>query len=204
MRRVGVISVGGLGSRLEAQNIQKCLIALDGRPIASYVLDALKKSGVEVVFYLTGLFSDQVNSYLTSISADHDLSFAQVYGGISGEVNALLRLKHLIREDFVYAGGDCIVDYWIIEKLCDDAAKLPESLAIMALSESPDGAPEHPRVITDGDCYVDRVTSASVNLSQLTITGVHYFRKGIFEVLEKVPYGSHHTSDFVTASHQLV
>lgn len=56
--RVGVIAVGGQGMRFGRNDIQKCLVSIEGKPILEYVLQAFAGTNLKLIFLLTGFLQD--------------------------------------------------------------------------------------------------------------------------------------------------
>lgn len=107
--RVGVIAVGGQGMHFGRNDIQKCLVSIEGKPILEYVLQTFAGANLKLIFLLTGFLQDQVNSYLTgSLGLINDCVVTSLFGGIEGEAPVISRLRPFLEEDFLYAGGDVI------------------------------------------------------------------------------------------------
>jgi len=67
-----IILAAGLGKRMNNKDLPKALIPLRGRPLASYILDAIKKSGVKtrpviVVGKMAGLVEKELGSKHTYV-----------------------------------------------------------------------------------------------------------------------------------------
>lgn len=187
---VGIIAVGGKGSRLGASEVQKCLIPVGGRPIVEYVIDDFVANGISLVILLTGFLHEQIDSYLADRAEKRDCLVASVYGGIEGEAAAIYRLRYWLKQDFLYAGGDVVFDANITSQLIRDSKEYSKSVAIMSVNSFPSVASTHPAVaVVPGSSIVTSVFQTKADrdpASNLVSTGMYYFRRRAFRFLGKV------------------
>ena len=159
MPRIGVIAVGGKGSRFEAKAVQKCLIPVDGKPMFWYAAEALRKNGVKCLVLLSGYLHNQVADYVTTTNLGFQ-TLAVVYGGIGGENAALKALKGLVTDDFLYMAGDCLMHSACITDLIRDAERRHDAVAVVAASKYLHGAFDHARPV------VEKATGNLVDVKQ--------------------------------------
>lgn len=196
--KIGVIAVGGRGTRFERSDIQKCLVEIEGKPILEYTVEAFVQVGVRIIFFLTGFLYEQINTYLGSRAEESTCALASIYGGTEGEIPAILRLRHFITEDFLYSGGDCILPTTSIKQLIRETSQHKTSIAGMLASPSIEIAPAHPLIALTGkskfikEIYWSEVSGAP----NLVGMGMHYFRPEVFKVLSKVG-PTRHVSEFI-------
>jgi glucose-1-phosphate thymidylyltransferase/bifunctional UDP-N-acetylglucosamine pyrophosphorylase/glucosamine-1-phosphate N-acetyltransferase len=197
--RIGVIAVGGKGARLGAGDVQKCLVQIEGKPILEYTIDAFLETDVKTIFLLTGFLHDQIDAYLGSRTGYIHSTIATVFGGTEGEISAILKLQHLLGEDFLYAGGDCIITADSARALIQVAEEDKDSIAIMAASPFPELVPVHPRVVLRAKSrLVQKIyRPGAANAQKLTALGMYYFRPSVFEFLSSAARASGHVSDFI-------
>ena len=123
MVRKAVILAAGEGKRLRpfTETMPKVMLPVANKPILAYVLDAVKKSGVEEVLLVVGYkkevimeyFKDYKDVRITYITQDKQL----------GTAHALLQTKKYIKEPFVVLAGDNIIDPGSIRKLTKDTSQ---------------------------------------------------------------------------------
>lgn len=189
--KVGVIAVGGQGIRFGRNDIQKCLVSIEGKPILECVLQAFAGANLKLIFLLTGFLQDQVNSYLTgSLGLTNACVVASVFGGIEGEAPAISRLWPFLDEDFLYAGGDVIPTPETVTDLIMEAEAGQNCTALMTVSRAIHSAPSHPRVKVDENNAIRSIALCDSEREALpngpTDTGLYYFRPKAFEYLAKV------------------
>lgn len=187
---VGVIAVGGRGTRLGKSEIQKCLTPVGGRPILEYTIDAFVANGVRLIILLTGFLHEQIDSYLANSRQEVDYILANVYGGTIGEAPAIYQLKPWLDQDFLYAGGDVVFESGLVTQLLEDSKEHQGSAAIMSVNSYPSVAPTHPAVTvaptTNKVLAVFQTESDRHSASQLVSTGMYYFRPTAFPFLGRV------------------
>jgi NDP-sugar pyrophosphorylase family protein len=184
----GIIAVGGRGVRFEQPRIQKCLFPVEGKPLLEYTLEAFAQVGIKTIFLLTGFHHEQVEEYLERRIGQAKIGVTTIFGGVSGQVPAILQLKSLIRKDFIYAGGDCIFPVKSLRSLADVAARETQSVAIMSTGRWNESLASHPRIeLFPGTRRVRKIYNpADPNAPRLTGFGMYYMRPGIFKHLAHV------------------
>jgi NDP-sugar pyrophosphorylase family protein len=198
--KIGIVSVGGRGIRLGRTDIQKCLIEVCGKPILEYTVSAFAQNGLKAIFLLTGFLNKQVDDYLRKRSLNQGVVVASVFGGTEGQIPALLKLRDFLKEDFIYAGGDCMFSPKVVEALIRDAHKHKGSVAIMAANQPNETVASHPRIeLVKHSRLVRAVYDPGVaHETDLVGMGMYYFRPKIFDFFSKVRGTSTSpTSEFV-------
>lgn len=193
--RIGVMGVGGKGTRFGRYDIQKCLMPVEGKPILEHTIDAFVACGVKLIFLLTEFLQEQVNAYLASrVYTEDNLVLATVYGSREGEVQSIHKLHGFLTEDFLYAGGDVIFPTETVQHLIQQAEKLQDAIAIMSVSSQIEIAPTHPAIAATADnSYMEEVSIFEADRRDkavtLVSTGMYYFRPEVFPFLGQVrPY----------------
>ncbi len=198
MVRIGVIAAGGKGIRFKHPEIQKCLIRVEGKPILEYTIDAFLQIGIEEIIVLSGFHREQVQEYV--VRKAKECNVAEYFGGEEGQISAILKLQHVISEDFIYAGGDCIFPKEYLEGLIQTAATHPRTVSVMLASTIRDFAATHPQIVLfPGTCTVKEVHGLKFDLENApTGMGIYYFRPPIFSFLSQVDRNpAYPTSEFL-------
>ncbi len=183
----GVISVGGRGMRFGRPGIQKCLTPIAGRPILEYTVSAFVQAGVKSIVLLTGFLHDQVEEYVAHRSGQMEqCSIHVVFGGTEGQIGALLKIRHLLVDDFLYAGGDCVFPSRTVQTLIKKAELHPESVAIAAVNMTNETVISHPRIqLTEGTDLIEAMNHPTMSSGELVGMGMYYFRPNIFRFFEQ-------------------
>jgi NDP-sugar pyrophosphorylase family protein len=177
--------------RFGRNDIQKCLVSIEGKPILEYVLQAFAGANLRLIFLLTGFLQDQVNSYLTSsFGLTNDCVVTSLFGGIEGEAVAISRLRPFLDEDFIYAGGDVIQTPETVTDLIEMSETKRNFVATMTVSNAIHSAPSHPRVKVGVDNAIQSIALCDSEREALphgpTDAGLYYFRPKALEYLAKV------------------
>lgn len=200
MVKIGVISVGGRGVRFRRGGVQKCLVPIDGKPILEYTVETFLQVGIRTIFLLTDFLHGQVNAYAAGRNRRSDCVITNVFGGIRGQIPALLKLRRLIHEDFLYTGGDCIFPADTVRKLIRSADGHRESIAVMSATRTVDFVQTHPRIeLVRGSRLVKKIYKPDApGAPKLIGRGIYYFRPTIFDLLSHVkPNPTSPTAEFV-------
>lgn len=128
-----VILMAGSGSRLRAtiNDLPKPLIEIAGRPIFSYMIEALEKAGIETVHIVTGsnkdLLLEQLKPLLPSgmrLHPIHNLDWHKQNG-----ISLLTAAPH-VRSPFVLTMGDHLFDATIVDLVIQNADLSATNLAV--------------------------------------------------------------------------
>ncbi len=112
--RQAVILAGGEGTRLRPLTLTtpKPLILVNGKPFAEYLVELLKRNGVEEIIFLTGYLADQFPQTLGDGSR-FGLRIRYSASPVEDETGARLRkAAPLLDEQFLFLYGD---NYWPLE-----------------------------------------------------------------------------------------
>lgn len=105
-----VILCGGKGERLRplTESIPKPLICIKGRPILSYLLDHVRKSGIVDVIIAAGFQAEKIHAFFRDHHRDLAVRIVD-----SGDVDIIERVKACaphIAGDFILLYGDTLAD----------------------------------------------------------------------------------------------
>jgi len=105
-----LILCGGRGERLRplTNMLPKPLVRLRGRPILSYLLDYLKKYGIEDVVIAAGFKAEIIHKYFEENYRDLNVKIVN-----SGDVDIIERIKSCssqIKDDFILLYGDTLAN----------------------------------------------------------------------------------------------
>jgi D-glycero-D-manno-heptose 1,7-bisphosphate phosphatase len=139
-----VILVGGLGTRLGAltRETPKPLLLVAGRPFLHYLIDEVRRHGVEDIVLLAGFRADKLSD-LTMLYPGVRVVVEDSPLGTGG---ALRHAADLLDEQFFFINGDSLFDV----NLWDLASVSDGSMATLALRKVPDISRYGP-VVLDGD-----------------------------------------------------
>lgn len=160
-----VILAAGDGGRLGDHTVRtpKPLVQLNGRPLVSYTLDALRDAGISSAVVVLGYKADQVQTKLRHDPHGLRLSFAlnpRYYGGSSVSLRAAR--QHVDDDPFLLVMCDHVLSPGIITSLID--AYREGGPCLLAVDRSP--WPDH---------YVDEATRVAFDplTREITRIGKH-------------------------------
>jgi len=195
--RIGIIAIGGKGSRLGQSYIQKCLVPIEGKPLVEYTIDAFVDNGIKLIIFLTGFLHEQVSSYLIQrYGTNAKFVPATVFGGTTGLGPALSTLRHFINEDFIFAHGDFILKHRVFSNFIQEGERLSDSVAVMLVTKDTSIAPTPSFVRVESDNITVRTIRLPTprrrpGLSDLVDIGLCYFRPEVFQFLSMVKPDKH-------------
>lgn len=190
--RIGVIAVGGKGSRLGNDYTQKCLVPLENKPVIEYTIEAFVDIGVKIIFFLTGFLHEQISSYLIQkYSTSLHFVPACVFGGVIGIAPALSTLHPFVNEPFIFAHGDSVIDKGIFHQLLENRIELSNYLAVVLVSQDVGVAPSHVCFqVRKHDFKIDSIKLAkpgrNLCLGDKVDTGVYLFNHQVFKYLRMI------------------
>lgn len=174
-----VILAAGEGRRLRpfTETMPKVMLPVANKPVLEYVIEAIKKSGINEIFLVVGYKKEVIMEYfkdydsvkLTYVTQDKQL----------GTAHALLQVKKHLKEPFILVAGDNIIDYKSITKLMKDPAEY--SILIK----------EHPFPSKYGVVFVENhsikriVEKPKEDVGKYISTGIYKFPHTIFTDLER-------------------
>ncbi|OGZ53127.1 MAG: hypothetical protein A3B25_03255 [Candidatus Ryanbacteria bacterium RIFCSPLOWO2_01_FULL_48_26] len=118
--RQAVILAGGMGIRLRPYTYDKpkLMVEVNGRPFFCYLLDELKKNGIEEVVFLLGYLPEKVQEYFGD-GSKHGLKIRYSIGPADDSTGTRVRkAKDLLRERFLLMYCDNFI-HLDLEKLHD-------------------------------------------------------------------------------------
>lgn len=105
-----IILAGGLGTRLRSAvpDLPKCMAPVNGRPFVAYVIDSLKKQGMERFIFALGYKSEAFDHFLSTILQKHEfvISLEDEPLGTGGAVR--LSCTVTISENVIVTNGDTL------------------------------------------------------------------------------------------------
>lgn len=121
-----VILWAGQGRRIQKKygGLHKALIPLNGKPLLYYLLDNIRRSGIEEIVPVLGYRADEM---LTEIEKNNTFkAMMPVYNREYERTNNLYSLvqaeKILVGENFIVINGDMVFDYRILTEIIKNAA----------------------------------------------------------------------------------
>ena len=181
-----VILMAGTGSRLRASGemLPKPLVPIFGRPLISYIIEALWKVGVEKLHAVIGADGDELVAALRPlVPAAMGLNAIsnpdwQKQNGIS-----VLCAAGKVREPFFLTMGDHLFDPSVFERIVEEADRSELNLAIDRKIEAIFDLDDAMKVQTDAD----RVVAIGKNLASYDAidTGVFLCPNELFDYLRR-------------------
>lgn len=186
-----VILAAGDGGRLGDHTVRtpKPLVQLNGRPLISYTLDALRDAGVSQAVVVLGYKADQVHTMLSHHPHGLRLSFAlnpRFYGGSSVSLRAAR--PHVDDEPFLLVMSDHVLSPGIITSLLDGHREAgPCLLAVDRSSWPADYVEEATRV--DFEPVTREITAIGKHLGQWQAldTGAFLMTPEIWDAVAAAP-----------------
>ena len=148
----------------------KPLLAVNGKPLIVYHIEALARAGIESIVINVSWLADQIietlgdgRSFGVDIRYSHESEALETAGGI---IHALDQLD----EEFVVVNGDTFTDY--------DFSRLPQLThqAHLVLVDNPQHNPKGDFAITDG-------LLSNHGSARLTFSGIAQYKKSFFSGL---------------------
>ncbi len=115
--KTALILAAGNGTRLlplTTKAMPKPYVPIAGKPLIGWIIDGLKKAGIERIFAVVNPKMGQLNDYLKAEGIE--LIFQKE---AEGTAKAVLMAKDSIKEPFLIASGDHVMDYSIYKDLID-------------------------------------------------------------------------------------
>ncbi|MBI5077317.1 HAD-IIIA family hydrolase [Candidatus Falkowbacteria bacterium] len=106
-----VILAGGLGARLRplTETIPKPMIPINGRPFLEYLIELLKKNGIEEVVILSGYLAEKITEYFGD-GSKFGLLIKYSIGTVEDETGARIHnAADMLHDEFLVMYGD---NYW--------------------------------------------------------------------------------------------
>ena len=186
-----VILMAGEGSRLRGSdtNFLKPFVPLLGRPLISYVLDALIRAGIKTVDFVVGYESErmieQVKQFLPS---DLNASFLENRDWHKQNGISLLAAAGHVNKPFLLTMSDHLFDDAVVDRLLDSSDSAFLNVAVDRKLDSIFDLEDAMKVQTFGD----RITDIGKNLRHYDAidTGLFVCPLQIFDYLERAKSGN--------------
>ncbi len=150
-----VILMAGVGSRLGSNALAKPLVPIGGRPLITYVFEALEKAGVRTIHAILGATAEPLTAELRPLlPAGVQLNpiFNPDWQKQNG-VSVLCAEPH-VRQPFFLTMGDHLFEFALLEALLAEPNRDGVSLAVDRKIESVFDLDDATKVQTDGDHIV--------------------------------------------------
>ena len=107
-----VINAGGKGTRINSlhPNIPKPMIKINNKPILEYQINQLKKYGFKDIIIITGHLGNIIEDYFEDGKEFGVNIFYHRESSPLGTAGALLELREILKEDFLFIFADIIFD----------------------------------------------------------------------------------------------
>lgn len=181
----------------------KPMLPLNGRPMLTYVIEAMESAGVTEILLIVGYKAGMVESYFAAHPpARARLSYKRQPSQDGTGSAALLARDFAAAEPFLLTFGDIIVDTAVYSGLLDKAEGSEAVLALKSVDDPYRGAAVY---VDDG--RITRIIEKPPQGSSTTPwvnAGVYLFRSSIFQELERIPLSPRGEYELTDAIHQLL
>ena len=175
-----VILAAGEGRRLRpfTETLPKVMLPVANKPVLEYVVDAVKKSGINEIVMVVGYKKEVIMEYFKNYKGA-EITYV-VQDKQLGTAHALLQAKKQITDSFIVLSGDNIIDQKSILKLIKDQSKY--SILIK----------EHPHPSKYGVVFVEKtklkeiVEKPKEDVGKFISTGIYKLPKSIFRIIEEL------------------
>jgi UDP-N-acetylglucosamine diphosphorylase / glucose-1-phosphate thymidylyltransferase / UDP-N-acetylgalactosamine diphosphorylase / glucosamine-1-phosphate N-acetyltransferase / galactosamine-1-phosphate N-acetyltransferase len=173
-----VILAAGEGKRLRpfTETMPKVMLPVANKPILEYVVDSLKKAGVNEIVIVVGYKKEVVMEYFKDYK-DISVKFAFQDKQL-GTAHALLQAKDYIDDSFLVLSGDNIIDSNGVSNIIDDSS----SYSMMIKEHS------HPSkygvVFLKNGNLDEIVKQPQEDIGNFISTGIYKFPVSIFDKIE--------------------
>ena len=139
MTPAAIIPAAGRGTRLgeRTRATPKCLVPVGGRPVVSWVFDAMEWAGVPRAVVTTGWMADVVESAIPALTSIR-VEFVR-QEALDGTAGALLAARPIVGDaPFVYSWSDLVYPADAIARLVE--AQSPAAMAVNVVDDPTAGA----------------------------------------------------------------
>ncbi len=179
MIKKAVILAAGEGRRLRpfTETMPKVMLPVANKPVLEYVLDAVKKAGINDIIMVVGYKKEVIMEYFKEYE-DAKITYV-VQTKQLGTAHALLQAKKHLKEPFIVLAGDNIIDHKSIIKLIKDQS----DFAILIK--------EHPFPSKYGVVFVENnsikriVEKPKEDVGKYISTGIYKLPRTIFTDIER-------------------
>ncbi|RJQ39117.1 MAG: glucose-1-phosphate thymidylyltransferase [Dehalococcoidia bacterium] len=173
-----VILAAGEGQRLRPFTVSKpkAMLAIAGRPMLSYVIEALAKNGIHQIILVVGYRKEQVLDWL-SLSEPSGVEITCVtQANQLGSAHALAQVEPFVNDDFLVLPGDKLIEAATIAMFINDGPQ-----AVMAKRVD---NPGRYGVLTTEKGILKAITEKPKDPpSNIINTSVYAFSKKVFEFI---------------------
>jgi len=174
-----VILAAGEGQRLRpfTVNRPKVMLAIAGKPILQYVVEALAQNGIRDIVLVVGYHKEQVFDYMGSgeqfgVAITYVTQEKQL-----GTAHALLQARGVIKEEFLVLPGDNLIEAATLARM---AAIKSEAVLVKKVAN-----PVRYGVVTIGGGKVREIVEKPEEArSNIISTGIYAFTSEIFDFIE--------------------
>ena len=134
-----IIIAAGLGKRIseDVKDLPKSLLTVNGKPIITYQIQALKQVGIEKIIVITGAHSEKFEIENVHYAKDHYYNEHDILG-------SLMEAKDFLKNDVLVLYSDIIFESKILRQILDSKGDI--SIAIdMTWEKMYEGRTKHPK-----------------------------------------------------------
>jgi glucose-1-phosphate thymidylyltransferase len=175
-----IIPLAGKGTRLRPHTYvtPKPLVNVGGRPVMSYILDDLKKLGVEEIVFITGYLKEKIEAYIASDYPEFTAHYVE-QAEQNGTAGAVQLAEEHIDSDVLIMFVDTLfdADLTLIQRL-------PEDVAGVIWAKEVEDYQRFGVIVTDDEGNMKRIVEKPRDpISKLANIGLYYIRdwKLLFE-----------------------
>ena len=182
-----VILAAGLGTRMRpiiGDDTPKVMLRLNGKPLLQYIVEILKKYGIEHIVMVVHHKKEQIMNFFQD-GSDFGIRIEYVVqeNPKGGTADAVRHAKSKIKcEKFLLVYGDNLFDPAAIGKLMEAQKKHDGILAVKKM----DDVSKYGVVETKGDRVVGIVEKPEVAKSNLVLAGLFVLPSAVFGYIEKI------------------
>ncbi len=174
-----VILAAGEGQRLRpfTVNRPKVMLAIAGKPVLQYVIEALAKNGIRNIVIVTGYRKEQIFDYF---GAGERFGVEIVYimqDNQLGTAHALAQVKSVVDDEFLVLQGDNLIEAGTISQFIKIK---PDAMMVKEV----DNPARYGVVTVEGESLTEIIEKPEKPLSNVINTGIYSFNKEIFEYIE--------------------
>lgn len=180
MIKQAVILAAGEGQRLRPFTVTKpkVMIAIAGKPILEYVVEALARNGIRNIIIVVGYKREQVFNYM---GAGEKFGVNIVYITQEkqlGTAHALMQVRKAVNDEFLVLPGDNLIDSNTIARF---ASARPQSILVKKVENTA----RYGVVTTQGNTVRSIEEQPRESGSDIINTGIYSFDKGIFDFINE-------------------
>ncbi|MFH1638962.1 MAG: bifunctional sugar-1-phosphate nucleotidylyltransferase/acetyltransferase [Chloroflexota bacterium] len=174
-----VILAAGEGTRLRpfTVNKPKVMLSVAGKPILSYVIEALVKNGIRNIILIVGYRKEQVYNYFGS-GADFGADIVYVTQEKQvGTAHALAQARLVTGDEFLVLPGDNLISAETIAEFTDVK---PEAILV----KKTDNPGRYGMITAENSLVKDIEEKPRDARSSIVSTGIYAFRKEVFTFIQ--------------------